>query len=229
MIMTTKRIPTSFFISRAVLCWGYRDPSTDAPSNSSTRILSSVVERRLLKTKVGVFNSPRMLSCSLSSVGRAPEYRTGRRVDTTIVLPEVGLCVITHSWFKSPRELLSRSSSEEEGSNPLARATRYPLGGRGVRIPPPAFSTSAVSSGPRGQGRALTSVRGRVVRSPHRALTRTGSSTSRATAPKHQVLRISLVRREREVWCAVPTLSIVANPYHRRFDGMALQHGSVAQ
>lgn len=79
--------------------------------------------------------------------------------------------------------------------------------GRGVQVPQGAFS-SADSSGPSGRGRAPTSVGGRVVRTPLRAFSRTGSSTSRTTAPKHQAARVSLVWKEREMCGAVPIPSI---------------------
>lgn len=106
-------------------------------------------------------SQPNNITCTCSSVVERRLFKT-----------EVGA-------FNSPQVLFSsRSSSEDEGSNPLARATRYTLGGRGVRIPPPAFST------------------------------RTGSSTSRATARKRQVLRIRLTWKEREMSGASPSPSV---------------------
>ena len=82
--------------------------------------------------------------------------------------------------------------------------------------------SSRSSSGPSGRGRALASARGRVVRTPPPA-SRTGSSTSRTTARKHQVARVSLVWKEREMSGASPSPSVCVSAEVETGEGPALR------
>lgn len=118
----TPRKLTSAISSTQSVCFLSRRVRGSSPGSRISSTFSSVVERRLLKPKVGVFDSLRCF--------QAGEAQT------------------------------------EEGYNPLAGAADYPSEGRVAQTPPPA--SSADSLGPSGRERALTSVRGRVVRTPLR-------------------------------------------------------------
>ena len=107
-----------------------KSPGTATQIPNNTSAISSTLERRshCEDTEVrGSTPGSRIHSCTLSSVGRAPDPHT-----LSGGCPEVGV-------FESSRVPFAGEAQTEEGLDPLAGAAGYNLEGRVVRIPPPAY------------------------------------------------------------------------------------------